>query len=177
LESATDRGSAFIEHIGITVPDVVEATHFFEVAFGAKFVADLLSPEGVGDVTGAQRHTQDVRRTELRSPFWNPDHTSLHAVRVMSLGNGAQVELFEFVVDGQRDPAALSDLGVTHIGIQVDDIDAAAARIAAAGGHLFDGPRSMFAPDSDEENRFVYTRAPWGMLIELVTYRRADYVA
>jgi catechol 2,3-dioxygenase-like lactoylglutathione lyase family enzyme len=170
LESATDRRSAFIEHIGITVPDVVEATQFFEVAFGAKFVADLLSPEGVGDMQERDDMLGMFDALSYEALFGIPDHTSLHAVRVMSLGNGAQVELFEFVVDGQRDPAALSDLGVTHIGIQVDDIDAAAARIAAAGGHLFDGPRSMFAPDSDEENRFVYTRAPWGMLIELVTY-------
>jgi catechol 2,3-dioxygenase-like lactoylglutathione lyase family enzyme len=164
------RASVFVEHIGITVPDVVAATHFFEEAFGAELVSDLLSPVDVGDPRERDEMIKVFDGLNVEALFGIPKHARLHAVRVLSLDDGPQLELFEFTVDGQRDPVALSDLGFQHIGIQVNDIDAAAARIATAGGQLFDGPRSMFAPGSSPGNRFIYTRAPWGMLIELVTY-------
>jgi catechol 2,3-dioxygenase-like lactoylglutathione lyase family enzyme len=168
------QGPSIIEHVGITVPDVVGATRFFEAVFEAKIVGDLIGPPGAEDDGERDEMLALIGRLDLDALFGASNLARFQAVRVLSLGSGAQVELFQFDVDGQGVPVALTDLGCTHIGIQVDDIDAVAARIVGAGGDVFEGPLGMLSPDSDERNRFIYTRAPWGMLIELVMYPTAD---
>lgn len=68
----------------------------------------------------------------------------------------------------------LTELGgkvtIQHICLYVDDIDAAATRLAAAGGTLLSEPGDLPGGDAGPGNRYVYTRTPWGSTIELVTY-------
>ena len=70
----------------------------------------------------------------------------------------------------QSDPARLQDLGLTHLGLYVDDIDAACAAFTAAGGTLLKGPHPLANNEDNEGNAGIYGRAPWGTLFELLTY-------
>jgi catechol 2,3-dioxygenase-like lactoylglutathione lyase family enzyme len=157
-----------IEHIGMTVPDIAAASRYLERVFGAEVMFDRREehapdPPDHADYLGA------IEAMDLESVLGVPGCARIRAVRMLSLHDGPLIELFEYDVVAQRPAVAPSDLGLQHICIHVDDIDVAAARVLAAGGHLFAGPREMHgvAPGSGQ---FRYTRAPWGATIELICY-------
>ena len=89
---------------------------------------------------------------------------------MLRLGNGPNIELFTYTGVDQDDPVRPNDFGIQHVCLYVDDIDAAAARFAAAGGTLLSEPGDLPGGDAGPGNRYVYTRTPWGSTIELVTY-------
>jgi catechol 2,3-dioxygenase-like lactoylglutathione lyase family enzyme len=93
---------------------------------------------------------------------------------MLRLGNGPNLELFSYTGVQQSQPVVPSDLGIQHICIYVDDIDAAADRLENAGGVLLSRPGRLPGGDAGEGNRYVYTRTPWGSTIELVTYPSAQ---
>lgn len=151
-----------IEHVGITVPDVAAATAFFEQVFDAEPLFDLLDGEPEpGDETG---HDLDLEAALGVRRGAQPG-----VVRMLRLGDGPNIELFEFRGTPQREPVVSSDLGVQHIAVSVDDVDAIAARVLAAGGTLLSGPHDLPGPAAGPGNVFRYTRAPWGTTIELVS--------
>ncbi len=160
----TAVGVRGIEHVGITVPDLDAATRFFRSAFGAVPLFDLVEPPEDEQAARAAAEAFGLeRRLGVRRGTWT------RAMRMLRLGNGANVELFEFVADGQRAPAVPSDLGIQHLAVAVDDLDATAEAVVAAGGTLLDGPCDLPAAEAGPGNRFWYTRAPWGTTIELVS--------
>jgi catechol 2,3-dioxygenase-like lactoylglutathione lyase family enzyme len=146
-----------IEHVGITVPDLDKATRFFEQAFDAEFLYELM----VGPVGGDW----------LEAAVGVPPGTELMHIRMMRLANGPNLELFVYRSEVQRPPVLPSDFGLQHFAICVDDIDAVAARILAAGGTLLAGPLDLPGGDAGPGNRFMYTRTPWGSTMELVTFK------
>lgn len=149
-----------IEHVGITVPDIDAATRFFEQAFGAQVLYDMLDEPlggpaveaGLGIAPGAV----------------------IQVIRMLRLGNGPNLELFSYSGVAQAQPVVPSDYGIQHICIYVDDIDAAADQLEKAGGTLLSHPGELPGGDAGEGNRYVYTRTPWGSTIELVTYPSAQ---
>jgi catechol 2,3-dioxygenase-like lactoylglutathione lyase family enzyme len=159
-----------IEHIGVTVPDIPAATRYFEHAFGAEVMFDLVAPDGEGDPRLREEALAACDAIDYESVLGAPSDARIGAVRMLGLGNGPLIELFEYTVAGQRDPVVPSDLGLQHICIYVDDIDAAAARVAEAGGRLLAGPHDMSGPEAGQGNRYMYTKTPWGMTIELISY-------
>src|SRR5688572_27899751 len=92
-----------IDHFGITVPDLEAATRFLEQAFDAKPLYD------------------NIKRTD--PPFdgtvgeelvgMAPDAV-LVTMRMMQLGNGPGLELFEMRGPDRHPPARLSDFGLQH---------------------------------------------------------------
>ncbi|MGG0360190.1 hypothetical protein ABEY57_25810 [Bacillus tropicus] len=52
----------------------------------------------------------------------------------------------------------------------MDDIKDAAKRFIEAGGELLNDPGELLGDVEDGTGHFVYGRAPWGMLIELISY-------
>jgi len=144
-----------VEHVGLTVPDLEQATTFFAEAFGAQKIYDMLDePFGGPDVEKA---------------LGIPQGAVIEAIRMMRLGNGPNLELFTYTGVTQRDPVIPSDYGIQHFCVYVDDIDAAAAQFEKAGGTLLSPPLDLPGGDAGPGNRFLYARTPWGSTVELVT--------
>lgn len=145
-----------VEHIGITVPDIEAATEFLAAALGAQFLYDMLD--------------ESLSGPAVEQGLGVPAGTELTAIRMLGLGQGPNLELFEYGRVDQREPHRPSDLGIQHFCVYVDDIDAAAAQFVEAGGELLSEPNDLPGGDAGEGNRYVYARTPWGSTVELVTY-------
>jgi quinol monooxygenase YgiN/catechol 2,3-dioxygenase-like lactoylglutathione lyase family enzyme len=148
-----------VDHAGLTVPDIEAATRFLSDAFGAVTLYDVL-PEDGPDMEG------EGPQEELGL---SPDTRITH-MRLVRIGNGPCLELFRMEGGAQSDPARLQDLGLTHLGLYVDDIDAACVAFTAAGGTLLKGPHPLANNEDNDGNAGIYGRAPWGTLFELLTY-------
>lgn len=148
-----------VDHLGITVPDIESATQYFISALGAEVLYDVLTaaepPLGGPEIESAVGISQGV---------------TVRAIRLLRLHDGPSLELFEYQSSDQKSPAIPSDFGLQHLAIYVDDIAAAAQRIEQAGGRLLSGPMDLPAIEGGPGNKFWYTRSPWGMTIELITY-------
>jgi catechol 2,3-dioxygenase-like lactoylglutathione lyase family enzyme len=145
-----------VEHIGLTVPDLEQATTFFEEAFGATKIYDMIDAPLSGPA--------------IESGLGVPQGATIAAIRMLRLGNGPNLELFVYSGVDQRDPVRPSDFGIQHFCVYVDDIDAAAKQLESAGATLLSAPGDLPGGDAGEGNRYVYARTPWGSTVELVTY-------
>lgn len=149
-----------VDHIGITVPDLDKATKFFQDAFGAKVLYDMLD----APLSGAL----------IEDALDVPKGTVLEAIRMMQLGQSCSLELFSYSHVEQRKPVIPSDYGLQHFCVYVEDIDAAKAKFEKAGGKCFGEPMDLPGADAGAGNKFLYCRAPWGTIIELVTWPSAQ---
>jgi catechol 2,3-dioxygenase-like lactoylglutathione lyase family enzyme len=149
-----------IEHVGITVPDMEQATRFFVEAFGAEKLYDMLD--------------EPLGGPEVEAGLGIAPGAVINVIRMLRLGNGPNLELFTYSGVKQAQPVVPSDFGIQHICIYVDDIDAAVDRLEKAGGILLSRPGVLPGGDAGNGNRYVYTRTPWGSTIELVTYPSAQ---
>ena len=109
------RGS---DHFGFTVPDLDEAEAFLVGVLGAVPVYTLASKQADDD--------------------WMTVHLGVHPstvvrqIRFYRLGNGTNLEVFEYhAADGQKPQPRNSDIGGHHLALYVDDIDEAAAYLRA----------------------------------------------
>jgi catechol 2,3-dioxygenase-like lactoylglutathione lyase family enzyme len=148
-----------IDHLGITVPDVESATHYFVSAFGAEVLYDVLSPSET-----------PLGGPEIEAAVGIAAGTVVRAIRLLRLHEGPSLELFEYEASSQKASAIPSDFGLQHMALYVDDIAAGAERVQQAGGQLLAGPVDLPEIEGGPGNQFWYTRAPWGMTIELITY-------
>ena len=123
-----------IEHIGLTVPDLEQATTFFAEAFGAEHVYDMIDEALSGPA--------------IESGLGVPAGATIEAIRMLRLGNGPNLELFTYSGVPQRDPLVPSDYGLQHFCVYVDDMDAAAARLEKAGGTLLSAPGELPGGDA-----------------------------
>lgn len=147
-----------INHLGLTVPDLDIATDFLRSAFDARFAYDglTLSDEPrEGDVTERQ--------------LGLPRGARILRQRMMQIGYGPSIEMFEIDSPAQREPAGLADYGWNHACVYVDDIEGSLDRAVAAGGTALSGTHPNSAHEDTEGNASVYVRAPWGTLFELQT--------
>ncbi|WLQ05783.1 VOC family protein [Arthrobacter oryzae] len=145
-----------IEHIGITVPDLEQATRFFTEAFGAEKIYDMLDEPLTGP--------------EVEAGLGIPSGATIESIRMMRLGDGPNLELFVYSGAPQRPPVVPSDYGLQHFCVYVDDIDKAAGKLEDAGGTLLSQPNDLPGGDAGAGNRYLYARTPWGSTIELVSY-------
>jgi catechol 2,3-dioxygenase-like lactoylglutathione lyase family enzyme len=155
-ESIPTRG---IDHIGVTVPDIEAAARFLEAALGATTVYDVQRPSDP-PIAG-----EDVERQ-----LGMPHGAEIVHMRLMRLGAGPSLELFQFARTEQRPSALLNDFGLQHVAVYVDDMAASAERFERAGGTLLSRPHGLAGVEGGPGNAGVYGRAPWGALIELITY-------
>ncbi|NVB39985.1 VOC family protein [Pseudenhygromyxa sp. WMMC2535] len=150
--SARPRG---IEHIGITVPDHAAAVHFFEAAFGAKVLFSLV------DKSRAPLTAEEVGAQNGLLPG-----TAIVAVSMLRFQNGANLEIFEIDAPRHTGERGISDMGISHFSVTVDDIEAVTAAFAAAGGKLLEGPYPLMGQEAGPGNRGRFGLTPWGLLIE-----------
>ena len=148
-----------IDHIGLTVPDLEEATVFLKEAFNAEVLYDTLKksdPPRTSTFTKKRLHI--------------PNSMEQRAIRMLALPNGPGIELFEYGGQGQRAAITPSDIGWQHLSLYVDDIDEALKQVEAAGGKRNSDPVKLSGPESGAGNKFVYALTPWGSTIELISY-------
>ncbi|MFC3352408.1 VOC family protein [Sphingobacterium zeae] len=148
-----------IDHVGMTVPDVNAAAAFFEKALDAKTLYDVL-PEGSKPYEGAETEQQ----------LGIPKGSKIVHMRLVQIGKGPTIELFQFEAAPQQKVAGLNDYGLQHIAVYVDDIDAAAKQFETAGGTLLSPPHPLANVEDMPRNKGVYAKTPWGTLVELLTY-------
>lgn len=148
-----------IEHVGITVPNIDRAVRFFEEALGARVLYEHW-PLGSEPFGG-----EEAERMLGVSPG-----AAIVRACMLYMPGGPNIELFEYASERQRPAVRPSDLGIQHISFATDDIQASCDRIAAAGGEVLVGPRDFpIGLEAGPGNQWCYTRAPWGMTIELTT--------
>ncbi|MED4268447.1 VOC family protein [Priestia megaterium] len=148
-----------IDHIGVTVPEIEEATVFFKKAFDAKIAYDNKKLED-----------ESLAGPDVEKTLGVKKGTKVVHMRILSFENSASIELFKFANTDQRPPSIASDYGVQHFAFYMDDIKEAANRFVEAGGELLNDPGELLGDVEEGTGHFVYGRAPWGMLIELISY-------
>lgn len=148
-----------IDHIGITVPDIEEATRFLIEALGAELIYQSVSPEDEDLDNEAQQKTLRL-----------VPGTTITSIRMLKLQHGPGIELFEMHGPEQREPLRASDFGLQHFAVYTADIDAALQRFADAGGKVFTAPQPLgFPTEKGPGNCFCYGRTPWGSIVEFIT--------
>ena len=141
-----------IHHAGVTVADADRSLRFYRDLLGMKVLGDTrLSRADVASLLGAAEI--DLRIVDLDT------------------GDGRIIELLEYGTPrGHHVDYASRDSGTGHIAFQVDDLDAIAAGIAAAGGSVI-SHHAITAGDTTgifAGARLLYVRDPDGMILELV---------
>ena len=145
-----------VDHIGITVPDLVQAHEFFTEVLGCEYMYKL----------GPFDHPE----TE-----WMSEHLNVHPRAVMRqlhfyrLGGQAIFEIFEFSAPDQNvTHPKNSDVGGHHVALYVDDFDVALDFVRKQGLRVLGEP--THSKNASEGQRWVYFLSPWGMQCELVSY-------
>lgn len=131
-----------VNHVGQCVSDLDRSRAFYEGVFGFRAVRELAVPDGASPLL---RLTPPVGMTALYLEL-----------------DGFVLELLHFAETGTVDAPdrVMNHLGLTHLSMGVDDLDAALAAVRAHGGEVLDDTNVGVA---------VFVRDPDGQLIELLT--------
>lgn len=130
-----------LDHVGVVVPDLDAAAAFFTEHLGFRPLREAT----LGDAAD-----------RLPETFGAPGGSSLRVAFFET--DGGTVELLEWT-GGARDVRAPDAVGTAHLALAVPDVDAAAVRLGTVPGvTVFERHR----------RGFVYVRAPWGLLVQLV---------
>jgi catechol 2,3-dioxygenase-like lactoylglutathione lyase family enzyme len=81
--------------------------------------------------------------------------------------DGVRIELLHYDVpghEGDGSPRAMNRLGLTHLSLRVDDLDAALGRLEACGGRVLRETRIEPQPGT----RVAFATDPDGTLVELL---------
>ncbi len=138
-----------LSHRGMCVSDIETSARFYAEGLGfapaEQFAMDDPALATVMEVPGAVIRAQMVR---------NPQ--------------GVTFELLQFVqpgTSGSRERRPNNQYGLTHLAFYVDDMDAAAERVRAAGGRVHPHTRATFPQGS---TTMMYCTDPDGVRIELM---------
>jgi glyoxylase I family protein len=141
-KSATGRSRELVfvrlTHIGLCVSDLERSIRFYTEALG--FAEDARRPP-LSMQGGLAADLLGIPDVALEAVYLVKDGMTLELLAYPSPG-----------VVGDAEPCEMNRLGFTHLSVAVDDLDAAAARIAAAGGRLLEESRipvAIFALDPD----------------------------
>jgi catechol 2,3-dioxygenase-like lactoylglutathione lyase family enzyme len=144
-----------LDHVGITVPDLEEASRFLVDVLGCEYLYSLGPFQDDGD--------------------WMSEHLGVHPRatvpenRFFRLGGQAILEVFEYTAPDQRTAAPRnSDVGGHHLALYVDDLDAAVDYLRSRQVTVLGEPTA--SKGANEGQRWVYFMAPWGLQLELVSY-------
>lgn len=156
MSAPTARG---IDHVGLTVVDIEAAERFLIDGLGAEFIYETLNPG-----------LPAFRGPEIEKLVGGTPGTEIDVIRMYKMGTGPGIELFHYKVDLQRPASQLCDLGWQHIALYVDDMEAAVERAVAAGAEQLNEPWDLIRAESGPGNRFCFIRAPFGAVIELISF-------
>ncbi len=134
--------SPVVTHVGLCVADLARAEHFYVGGLGFTRLRDLSPPDGV---TG--KLLRIARPVGLTAVY-------------LGLGDFV-IELLHFdrPADAPRGERPMTEPGLTHLSVSVDDVAAMAQRLAEHGGEIL--------ADTDVQVA-VLVRDPDGQIVELV---------
>lgn len=141
-----------VSHLGICVSDLERSLAFYRDALGFAFESEL-RVEGEPSETLLRLH--DVR---LRAAYLVRD--------------GLRIELLHYETPGHRgdaSPRPMNQLGLTHLSLRVEDLDAELAALEARGVQVL---RDTRIDHAQLRARAVFVTDPDGTLVELVEARR-----
>ena len=143
-----------LAHTGFTVRELERSLAFYRDALGMEVVFE-----------------QEKRGGYLAAIVGYPDaHVRMAHLRFA--GAGHRVELFEYIEpEPHGDPGEPRDLGITHLCLAVDDLDAVLGRLTAAGARPL-SPPVVVDTGENAGGRAVYVRDPDGIILELFQPRR-----
>lgn len=147
-------GARNIDHVAYTVADLDEAELFFTRVLGAETL---------------YRASADLTDRDLAAALGVPPHGTLRQV-ALRMGPTDNVELNSY----QHVPGAVgrwprnSDIGGNHLALYVDDVDAAAAYLAAQPGCTMLGAPETITRGPLAGDRWVYVRTRIGLYLEVV---------
>ena len=145
-----------IDHIGLTVPDIEQATRFLVDVIGCEPLINA-GPVSVPEGDYMQRQFNVLPRS------------TMHHLRMLRCNYGSNVELFEWRAADQRQVfPKLSDYGGSHLSLYVDDLAAAMAYLRKHGVELLNEPLSTKEGDMAGDS-IIYFKTPWGGYMELVS--------
>lgn len=144
-----------LDHVGVTVPDLAQATDFFCRVLGCEPLYEI----------GELRRDDDWMAHNLNV---HP-RSVLRGLQFLRCADGAHIELFEYEAPDQRPVPRNTDIGGHHLAFYVDDIDAATAYLRAQGVQLLGDVKASAAGPSAGQ-RWIYFLTPWGLQCELVSY-------
>lgn len=149
-------GLTGLDHVGITVPDIEEATRFLVDVLGCEYLytlGPLQDPDGTWMADHLNVHPRAVART----------------IRFFRCGANPVIEVFEYSSPGQNaEGPRNSDVGGHHIALYVEDLDAAVEFLRRHRVEVLGQPTASVGPHTGQ--RWVYFLAPWGAQFELVSY-------
>jgi catechol 2,3-dioxygenase-like lactoylglutathione lyase family enzyme len=138
-----------LDHVGLTVPDLEEATRFFVEVLGFDRAYRL------GPFKSDDNWLNDNIDADARAV--------LH-IQVVTCGNG-KIELFGFDSPRQRKVhPQRDDVGAASIGLLVADVDEAASRLKNHGVQLLGGRKDV-ADGPIAGTSWIYAKTSWGLLV------------
>ncbi len=146
-----------INHIGLTVPDLAEATGFFT------------------DVMGCQKATsfgpfRDDKGSFMQDLLDVDPRAVVEEIVLLRCGFGSNIELFHYTAPDQKTVSARnSDIGGHHIAFYVEDIDAVAAYLKDKGIRSLMGPLPVTEGPAAGQS-ILYFFAPWGLQLEAISF-------
>ncbi|HPD92922.1 MAG: VOC family protein [Rhodobacter sp.] len=146
-----------VNHIGLTVPDLDQAEAFFT------------------DILGCERAMafgpfRDDQGTFMQDVLGTSPRAVIQQIRMLRCGFGSNIELFDYDAPDQTTlHQRNSDIGAYHIAFYVDDIDAAAAYLNAAGVQTNLGPIPVSEGPAAGQS-ILYFSAPWGLQFEAISF-------
>lgn len=154
-DSSRLPGLQGLDHVGLTVPDIEQATTFLVDVLGCELLYSMAPMIGRGE--------------------WMREHLNVdpaaevHHLRFFRCANSPVFEVFEYTAPGQNEePPKNSDIGGHHFALYVTDIDEAIGYLRSAAVQVLGEPTASAGPHTGQ--RWVYFLAPWGAQFELVSY-------
>jgi catechol 2,3-dioxygenase-like lactoylglutathione lyase family enzyme len=137
-----------VSHIGICVSDAERSLRFYRDVFGFRPVGEIAVR---GEPSDSLLRLKDV---DLRAIYLEREGVRIELLYYASPGHG-----------GDGAPRAMNALGLTHLSLRVDDVDAFLPRLEPAGGSVLAETRIDIP---EVQTRAIFVTDPDGTLIELV---------
>ena len=144
-----------LAHAAVCVPDVEAATSWYESVLGMRVLSPPYLIEG------------DAISEDMAEVVGGP--VALKGAIVGFDRSDHVLELVEYPLSppaDERSAHAVTDVGLTHVGLVCDDVDETRARLAAAGVELLTSGVASIAG-----LRTAWFRDPWGVVFILLEKR------
>ncbi len=138
-----------VSHVGICTDDLESSIRFYTQALAFIEVAKTTVGPEIGPLIEIE-----ASELQLQSHFLERESFRLE---LMQFGHPAAL--------GVKDPAAFNTIGLTHLAIRVDDIDATLQKVQEFGGRIM---AHTEVGDSSINVKLIYVLDPNGVRIELM---------
>ncbi len=144
-----------VNHVNIVVREMQRSLAFYVglLGFRVTFEAELVG-EWIETVTG-------LPNVSARCVFCQPP------------GGGTRFELLEYRTPPgvlMPEDSIANTLGLRHVALEVDDLDALCTRLVSAGVEFVSPPALVPFPVAGVRKRLCYLRDPDGALVEIAEY-------